>query len=198
MIFPSRDRNRTNLITPASGQTPIPPPPPPYGSSRSDYPPSPSFPLELPAPSPPTMLTGGAFGFSTRIRFGPPGSNAQSLLAGFSSGSPTGGVPVAPNLTAHTSETTQRYGFPAFTRPICNTCHVNCVNVRESNTNFCERCFQDALKRRVKKDSPTALRPECRICHVNYINVREGGMIYCERCWQEALRKRGVMEDGSV
>lgn len=197
------------LLIPSSGLPPVPPPPP-YGPSRSDHPPPPSFPIELPPPSPPSRPTGGAFGFSTSFRFGLPGSGAPTTPPVLSSRSPTGGAPPAchvPNPTStaapqsrstHPSDPEKRYASPTFTRPICNTCHVNCVNVRESNTNFCERCFQDALRRRGKKESPKASRPKCRVCHVNCINVRDGEMSYCERCWQEAMRKRGIREDGSV
>lgn len=195
---------------PPSGQFPVPPPPP-CGTSRSDHPPPPSFPMELPPPSPPLTPAGSTFMFSTKFRFGPPGTVPSSVPPGVSSMSVPGGVPFTryvpypTSITAaaqppstHPSVPEKRYPSPSFTRPICNTCHVNCVSVRESHTNFCERCFQDALRRRGKNESPKASRPTCRICRVNFINVKRGEMIYCERCWQEALGKRGIGEDGSV
>ncbi|CAF9933275.1 hypothetical protein IMSHALPRED_009125 [Imshaugia aleurites] len=192
---------------PSEAGLPPVPPPPPYGSP-SDYPPPPSFPLELPPPSPTSTPTGGSFGFSTTGRVElpadsspPPGLSSIPPIGG---ASPTRHVPILTSTTAaqnrslRPSDPEKRCTVPSFTRPICNTCHANCVSVREGNINFCERCFQDALKRRGKKESSKANRPKCKICHVNSINVRDGEMIYCERCWQESLRKRGVRDDGSV
>lgn len=213
MVSPIWDRKLLKLLNISSGlprAPPLAPPllPPPYGSSQSDYPPPPSFPIELPLPSP-SITPSSAFGFSSSIRFGPRGSGGPVVPPGLSSMSPTGGAPPArhvPNPTStaaaptgatHSSGTQKGHASPIFGRPVCNTCHVNYVNVREIGTNFCERCFQDALTRRGKKDSPKSTRPACRVCHSNVINVREGDTIYCERCWQETLRKRGIREDGS-
>ena len=189
-----------NLLTSSSGQPAVPPNS--HSPSRSDYPPPPYFPLEMPPPSPSSRPPSDAYGFSTSIRFGPLGNGSPSVPQGLPPMSLRGSPPPASliqNLTPTTaaaqtrpSNPEKRYAFPSFTRPICSTCHVNCVSVREGNINFCERCFQDALRRRGKNESPKTHRPTCGFCRVNYVNVREGETSYCERCWKEALRRRGV------
>lgn len=197
------------------GSTSLPPvhPPPPYGPSRSDYPTPPSFPVELPPPSPPSMPTTGGFGFSTSIRFGPPGSGTPSLPPGLPSLSPTGGVPPYRHVPTPASssapprppigpipptDTEKRYASPAFERPLCSTCNGNCVNVREGPTNFCNECFQEALRCRGMKDSSKANWPKCKICTGSQINVKEGENIYCQECWSKVLRKRSMREEERV
>lgn len=152
-----------NLLISPSGHPPAAPPPA-YSPSTSDYPPSPTFRLELPPPSPPAGPSSSPF---VLIRFD---------------------HPVAPPTRHRHNPATHASPSP-FSRPVCNTCHINSVSVREGITNFCERCFQDALKRRGRKESSRANRLTCRSCRVNFVNVREGDVSYCERCWQEALRK---------
>lgn len=154
------------------------------------------------------MSTSSAFAFSSSVRFRSSGNPVPSLPAGHPSMSPpTAVAPLSrqianspPSTTVaqqqirppHPSEQERRYAAspPTFTRPVCNTCHINVVNVREGSINFCERCFQDALRRRGRRDSTTANRPTCRICRANHISVRDRDMSYCERCWQETLRRR--------
>lgn len=149
---PSHIERKIDKITaPSSGQPP-------------EHPPPPSFLIKLRPPSPPSVSTGGVYGFPTSCRSGPPGSGNSCILLDPSSKSLMAEVPSASCVTYPTSTAAaqtrptlpsnpeKRYISPSFTCPVCRRCRTNSVSVREGDRNFCEGCFQVALILRREKN----------------------------------------------
>ena len=60
----------------------------------------------------------------------------------------------------------------------------------EEGVKLCNRCYEDAKKRRPGQGTTSISRPACIDCQRNLVEVKEGEVKWCNNCYKEAVGKR--------
>jgi len=80
--------------------------------------------------------------------------------------------------------------IPSVVYPKCHKCRNHGVQVIEEGVKSCNRCYEDAKKRRPGQGTISISRPACINCQRNLVDVKEGEIKWCNNCYKEAVGKR--------